>query len=113
MKKQYGFCRTALLLCAWLFSTAIYAKIEKGVCGADLTWTLNTETGVLEISGMGEMFDYQYVAPWYMTGVNTVVIGEGVTSIGDHAFYKCEGLTSITIPNSVTTIGWEAFSGCI
>ena len=39
-------------------------------------------------------------------------IQEGVTSIGEEAFYKCSGLTSITIPNSVTIIGEDAFRGC-
>ena len=36
-----------------------------------------------------------------------------VTSIGDRAFYNCEYLTSITIPNSVTSIGSSAFYECI
>ena len=35
-----------------------------------------------------------------------------VTSIGYEAFYKCTGLTSVTIPNSVTSISGSAFSGC-
>ena len=39
-------------------------------------------------------------------------IPNGVTSIGDGAFYWCYGLTSITIPNSVTSIGDRAFRSC-
>ena len=35
-----------------------------------------------------------------------------VTGIGDEAFYDCDGLTSITIPNSVTSIGNNAFRNC-
>ncbi len=38
--------------------------------------------------------------------------GLPVTSIGNKAFYNCDGLTSITIPDSVISIGEEAFSSC-
>ena len=40
------------------------------------------------------------------------VIPDGVTEIGDYAFYGCSSLTSVVIPDSVTSIGWEAFSHC-
>ena len=44
--------------------------------------------------------------------VKEYILDEGVTSIGDKAFYGCSGLTSVTIPNSVTSIGNSAFEDC-
>ena len=44
--------------------------------------------------------------------VKEYILGEGVTSIGENAFYNCSSLTSVTIPNSVTSIGGVAFGGC-
>ena len=41
-----------------------------------------------------------------------VIIPDGVTSIGDSAFYYCSSLTSVVIPNSVEFIGDNAFSFC-
>ena len=53
-------------------------------------------------------------SPWYndRDKIKTVVIEDGVTSIGNDAFYECTNLTSITIPNSVTRIGSYAFARC-
>ena len=42
----------------------------------------------------------------------TFTVPEGVTTIGEHAFYKCTSLTSIELPDSLTTIGYEAFCKC-
>ena len=45
-------------------------------------------------------------------GLTSVTIPDSVTSIGSYAFEDCRGLTSITISDSVTSIGYEAFRGC-
>ena len=44
--------------------------------------------------------------------LQSIVLPENLTSIGDGAFDGCSSLTSITIPNSVTEIGVSAFGGC-
>ena len=46
------------------------------------------------------------------TSLTSVTIGNSVTSIGSSAFRGCSSLTSVTIPNSVTSIGEYSFSGC-
>ncbi len=47
-----------------------------------------------------------------VAGCKNTLIPNSVTSIGDHAFDGCSGLTSVTIPNSVTSIGFAAFHSC-
>ena len=96
---------------AWAAET-----VSSGTCGKNVNWTL-TGDGTLTISGTGAMADYGYSdnrAPWYgaRSQVKTVIIKNGVTSIGNDAFYDCKALTSATIPNSVTSIGDDAFSIC-
>ena len=101
-----------LLLITLLVSLSAYAE-KSGICGDKLEWKL-TDEGVLTITGTGEMQDWNdYSSPWYENeSVKQVIIGDGVTTIGDWAFSYCRALTSITIPNSVTTIGDNAFESC-
>ena len=98
-----------------LIASVGIASAQNGTCGDNLTWELNTETGILTISGTGAMADYAHsTMPWYKysSSIQSVIITDGVTSIGDHAFYCCFSLTSITIPNGVTSIGDYAFYSC-
>ena len=92
-----------------------FADVKTGKCGDNVTYSLDTSTGVLTISGKGNMYNYlnpdagEYEPPFYYEKITSVVINSGVTSIGNSSFSNLS-LTSITIPNSVTKIGDYAFS---
>lgn len=121
MKKTLLFLSTILVLIALTVSVSVFASeedvIHSGTWG-DLNWTLNETTGELTISGTGAMNDLNVSSTdadaWraHRASIQTVVIEDGVTSVGDHAFDGCSKLTSITIPDSVTSIGYCTFSGC-
>ena len=53
-------------------------------------------------------------APWHKKSaqIEKVVMGDGITSIGDYAFASCKSLTSVTLPDGITTIGGYAFDYC-
>ena len=111
-KRLLSFVLAALMIASLLPATALAANIvDSGTCGAEVTWTLDSE-GVLTISGSGDMDDSKIVQSDYRSLVKSAVIAEGVTSIGEFAFYKCGSLTSVTIPDSVTSIGAWAFNEC-
>ncbi len=96
------------------FSVTAFAEVASGVCGANVSWSLDGN-GVVTVSGSGDMSDYYYEEnPWdaYKASIKAVVINDGITSIGDSAFYNCSAIESISIPNSVTTIDVRAFDGC-
>ena len=101
-----------ILLIALLMGLSANAETS-GICGPDLTWHL-TDNGVLTISGKGEMNDYSYPdgGPWSKSDIKRIIIGDGVTTIGQYAFRDCSELTSVTIPNSVIKIGSSAFDNC-
>ena len=83
-------------------------------CGNNLIWTLNGN-GVLTISGTEDMRNFgNFGSPWNScrSNIKHVIIEDGVTSIGNNAFYYCEALTSVIIPNGVEEIGYKSFSNC-
>ena len=86
-----------------------------GSCGMNLTWTYDMMTATLTINGTGEMTNYyRYTLPWYTfrNKIQTFVLSDEMTTIGDRAFYDCSNLRSVNIPESVTSIGIEAFYNC-
>lgn len=115
MKKIIAIFLSVLFVVAML-PMQTFAETYNGTCGDSAKWSLDTDTGVLTISGSGDMYDYDYTddVPWYSqkNSIKSVNIGNGVTSIGERAFEDCSSLKNITIPDGVTSIGWRAFEVC-
>ena len=97
--------------------------IDSGSCGKNVNYELYDDY-TLRIFGNGPMTNFDHIsdywgsnAPWgsysrWITKIKTVVIEDGVTRIGAHAFLGCSSLTEVIISNSVTSIGHEAFRDC-
>ena len=80
-----------------------------------LTWHFDPDTGVLTLEGGGAMDDYEEDgAPWYefRERVTALRLPDGLTYIGENAFYRFEALKAVTVPAGVTAIGRNAFAGC-
>lgn len=108
--------------------------VDRGSCGEHLTYMITVngkdeegnDTYTLEIEGYGEMDNYSYSeysgngirSPWvseekYRDFTTRVILPEGLTSVGNCAFYNCSGMTGeLRIPDSVIEIGVWAFTGC-
>ena len=96
-------------------SHSLSNEIASGSCGEACTWVLSKD-GTLTVSGNGAMDNYNHNTllvspPWaeWEETINRVVIEEGITGIGDEAFYEMHDLTDISLPDSVTIIGKGAF----
>lgn len=105
------------LLCVAFLATSLLANVVTGTCGDNLQWSYDTDTKALTITGSGDMWDYNYWGYdylWAQVGgeITSVSLPDGLTRIGNYAFYYCSSITSITIPNSVTSIGGNAFTSC-
>ena len=98
------------------FSVSVFAEAYTGNCGENLTYSFDSETGVLTISGEGSMTDYDYFndVPWYSytDDIIAVVVENGVTNIGARAFVDCAGLLSVEFPESLLSIGMGSFKNC-
>ena len=92
-----------------LTHSGVTAKYIRGTSG-DCTWSLDGT--VLTVSGNGAMANYQsHYVPWGRE-ITEVILKNGVTSIGNYAFYECKSLEKISIPESVTRIGNCAMEYC-
>ena len=99
------------------FAAQKVTVLYEGTCGEQLTWKLDS-TGAFTVSGTGAMYHYTGPgsgdAPWlkHQELIRTVIIEDGVTAIGNYAFYQCTELEGVSLPQSLTSIGHWAFYNC-
>ncbi len=85
-----------------------------GSCGTNAEYTLYDD-GTVFVYGKGEIFvdDYNNITHHYHSDeIKDVIVCEGITELGNAAFYGCNNLESISLPDGLTRIGEEAFYKC-
>ena len=124
MKKGLGVLLTAILVAVFLFVLPVATNavspyiVYNGTCGDSIEWSFDTATGVLTLSGSGAMYDYVQAAsgrnPFYnhRNSITSIVVGEGITYIGNYGFYYLIKATSLQLPSTVTVLGSNAFLNC-
>ena len=125
MKKRiFKIAIAAILILSTVFCFASCATTKvadaddaKGsIDGTDISWEYVADDKLLTIEGTGEIPDVASadLVPWYAVrhSVETIEISEGITSIGDYAFYYCPELKDVSVPASVTGIGDLSFAFC-
>ena len=129
MKKRIISILLAACLIFGLLPVGVFAaNATSGSCGKNATWSYNTATKTLSISGSGDMTDYETdpamgienTPPWdaYREEMEHAVINSGITSIGSEAFGSSgwsdktyPNLISVSIAPTVTKVGDHAFHG--
>jgi len=105
----------SMLYCFGSVAVANDDVIDSGSCGDNATWTLTgTSTDMtLTISGTGAMQDLtKSMIPWgsRRSKIKRLVVEEGITSLGDYAFYSVNKLTEVSLPPDITSIGSYCFA---
>lgn len=98
-----------------VFTAYFDIPVTSGKCGDNLTWSY--DNNILTITGTGDMWDFNYdkewsPIPWPTEVITSVQLPDGITSLGNSAFYGCTHLTQINMPNGITSIGDFAFASC-
>ena len=92
----------------------VISVVASGSCGENIDWALYDD-GTLQITGSGAMLDYKSgQAPWYSLSetIVSVIIDDGITSVGSAAFMNCSNVTAVNLPYTLESIGEMAFYNC-
>ncbi|MBR0136642.1 MAG: leucine-rich repeat protein, partial [Clostridia bacterium] len=118
MKKFLSLLSIAALAAAifCLLPMTAFASEVTGTCGENITYEYVSETKTVTLTGTGAMTDYASAAksPFYnfRNELTTVVIGEGITTVGTYAFANQNKLTTISLPSTMTALKKGAFNQC-
>ena len=106
MNKRFTALMTTLILSVFFSISASALKVEVDGIYYNL---ISSKGNVAEVTKGDKKYEGDITIP---SSINVNEEEYTVTSIGNDAFYRCSGLTSVTIPNSVKSIGELAFSRC-
>lgn len=119
--KRYLSLILGVVLCFTTFMSVMVADASAvTVPGVNLTYSFDKASGTLTVSGTGDMYDFRDTSiginktvPWsnFKDDIKKVVINEGVTGIGDYAFYNCSNLTTVSLPSTVKEIRGSGVTG--
>lgn len=113
MKKQKLIC---ILMSLALVVSAV-AGISFAAFAGEVSYAYDAESATLTVKGTGEIADYTEGTiksrPWnvYKDETKHIVIGDGITAVGDYAFAQFKYVQSVEIPESVVSLGTAAFVG--
>lgn len=131
MKKVFTVLLLISLLCAFPICAQAAEVIGSGKLTDTITWSYDSD-GTLVVRGTGAIPDYtkdseETDLPWHIwTGdskysqyadhqkphIKRIVVGEGITRVGNRAFVNCLYLDSLEIADSVKEIGMQGFGYC-
>lgn len=113
MKKQKLIC----ILMSLVLAVSAVAGISFTAFAGDVSFDYEAESATLTVKGTGEIADYTEetikTRPWnvYKDETKHIVIGDGITAVGDYAFAQFKYVQSVEIPESVVSLGTASFVG--
>lgn len=91
----------------------VHNVAASGTIRPGMTWVLDGDTGTLTVTGTGAIPSYRSgESPWYAyrESIRSIVVSEGITEVGERAFYWSTNCTSVTLPSTLTAIREYGFN---
>lgn len=115
MKKIISLLLAAVILSGQIiFSEPDFAFVSSAAdnkCGDNITWYIDTQSGVLTLEGTGKTYDYALgSAPWdkYYSYITNVTVGEGITYLMEGTLDKLYNVQTLTLPSTIEEIHTHA-----